>query len=252
MLLEVKNLSVTYHGGVPGLRGVDLAVPEDGIVAVLGNNGAGKSTLLRAIAGSLRLHRGIADGAVTFGGKPLLGMKPTAIVRSGLALVPEGRRAFSGLTVDENLRAGGFAASDADRRTARAWVEELFPILKERAHQQAGLLSGGEQQMLAIGRALMSRPRLLLLDEPSLGLAPQLVARVMNALQQIRAEGTGVLLVEQDAVAALKIADRAVVFDLGKVLMEGSAMELQSSDRLREVVMGKPITIQRRRGVTTS
>lgn len=248
MLLEIEDLSVSYAEGVSALRGVSLSVPEAGVVAVLGNNGAGKTTLLRAIAGSLRMRGGRVDeGSVRFADTELLAVKPAAIVRSGLALVPEGRRVFTGLTVDENLRAGGFAAANrSSRAKTRAWIEKLFPILGERRNQQAGLLSGGEQQMLAIGRALMSRPRLLLLDEPSLGLSPQLVHRVMTALQEIRSEGTAVLLVEQDAVAALRIAETAVVLDLGRVHMAGAAEELLSSERLRELVMGTPIKLDRR------
>lgn len=249
MLLEIENLSVSYAEGISALRGISLSVPEGGIVTVLGNNGAGKSTLLRTIAGSLRMQGGrVREGQIRFGQKDLLAIKPAAIVRSGLALVPEGRRVFAGLTVDENLRAGSFAApKQAKGINVRSWVEHLFPILKERRDQQAGLLSGGEQQMLAIGRALMSSPRLLLLDEPSLGLSPQLVDRVMSALQEIRAEGTAVLLVEQDAVAALHVADSAVVLDLGKVLVTGPAQEMRTSEHLSELVMGTPIQLDRRR-----
>lgn len=250
MLLEVSRLSVSYAGGIHAIRDVDLQVSEGGFVAVLGNNGAGKSTLLRALAGTLRLHRGaITGGRIQFRGRDLTGARPGVIVRSGLAMVPEGRKVFAGMTVDENLRAGGFASSGPERRrVARSWVEQLFPVLKDRANQHAGLLSGGEQQMLAIGRALMASPRLLVLDEPSLGLAPQLVHRVMMALEEIRAEGTSVLLVEQDAIEALRVATDAVVLDLGQVVMEGSATELRTSDRLRELVLGRPIEITRTRG----
>ena len=189
-LLRVQDVSVAY-AGVQALHEVSLDVPERAIVGVLGNNGAGKTTLLRAISGTLAAHRGaVTGGAVELAGAPLLGRESADVARAGVVQVPEGRRIFSHLTVEENLRAGGLAARDkAARERARSWVHELFPILAERAHQRAGLLSGGEQQMLAIGRALMAGPRVLLLDEPSLGLAPRVVAQIGEVIGEINRAG---------------------------------------------------------------
>ena len=237
-LLEVEDLHVSY-GGVRALRGVSLTVPERGIVAVLGNNGAGKSTLLRAISGTLHLHGGTQHGGrIGFAGS-LLPRDPARIVRSGIVQVPEGRCVFADLTVDENLRAGSLAARGrAQRATARERVFDIFPRLAERRAQRAGLLSGGEQQMLAIGRALMSDPKVLLLDEPSLGLAPQVVERIAEVVQRINREGTSVVLVEQNAAMALDIADRAYVLEVGRITLEGEASELAGSDDVRHRYLG--------------
>ncbi|HEX4720377.1 MAG TPA: ATP-binding cassette domain-containing protein, partial [Thermoleophilaceae bacterium] len=238
-ILEVDDLHVSY-GGVRALRGVSLAVAQGQIVAVLGNNGAGKSTLLRAISGTLALHRANLDrGAVRLGGRELAGLDPANVVRAGVVQVPEGRRIFGELTVEENLRAGAFGrrerggSSDANER-----VFELFPRLEDRRSQRGALLSGGEQQMLAIGRALMSDPKVLLLDEPSLGLAPQLVDHIGEIIQQINQQGTAVVLVEQNATMALKLAHRAYVLEVGQVALEGDARELAGRDEVRERYLG--------------
>jgi branched-chain amino acid transport system ATP-binding protein len=237
-LLEVDDLEVSY-GGVRALRGVSLRVPEDGIVAVLGNNGAGKSTLLRALSGTLALQGGTLDaGTIRLNGTAQAGRPPAEIVRAGIVQVPEGRRVFADLTVDENLRAGGLSRNRSQRGSARDRVYELFPRLQERREQRAGLLSGGEQQMLAIGRALMSEPKLLLLDEPSLGLAPQFVERIAAIIKDINAQGTAVVLVEQNAMMALEVADRAYVLEVGSVALEGSAEELTASDEVRARYLG--------------
>jgi ABC-type branched-subunit amino acid transport system ATPase component len=238
-LLDVRDLEVSY-GGVRALRGFSLAVPAGEIVAVLGSNGAGKTTLLRAVSGTLSLQRGTVDaGSIELDGRSLLGLDPADIVHAGVVQVPEGRRIFGELTVDENLRAGAWGRTErGGRREAYERVYELFPRLHERRAQRAGLLSGGEQQMLAIGRALMSEPRLLLLDEPSLGLAPQLVQRIGETVQAINREGTAVILVEQNAAMALDIADRATILEVGEVAVEGSAAELSRSDDVRERYIG--------------
>ena len=222
-VLDVHDLRVSYAGAVKALRGVSLSVPEGAVVAVLGNNGAGKSTLLRALSGTLPAQGGaITGGTIQFRGQALPRDDAASIARGGLVQVPEGRRVFGNLTVEENLRAGALAAPDkAARAEARAWVDELFPILRERASQRAGLLSGGEQQMLAIGRALMASPKVLLLDEPSLGLAPKIVERVGAVIREINERGVTVVLVEQNAAMALSVADRAVVLEVGEVALEG-------------------------------
>jgi ABC-type branched-subunit amino acid transport system ATPase component len=239
-LLDVRELSVGYAGAVQALQGVSLAVPEGAVVAVLGGNGAGKSTLLRAISGTLPAQRGaVTGGAIEFEGRSLVGADAAKIARGGLVHVPEGRRVFAHLTVEENLRAGGLAARDkAARERARARVAELFPILGERSRQRAGLLSGGEQQMLAIGRALMAAPRALLLDEPSLGLAPRIVAQLAEVIQEINRQGVTVVLVEQNAAMALGVADEAVVLEVGQVSLAGRAADLAESDEVRDRYLG--------------
>jgi ABC-type branched-subunit amino acid transport system ATPase component len=238
-LLTVEDVHVSY-GGVRALHGVSLTVPEGEIVAVLGNNGAGKSTLLRTISGTLPLQGGTVDrGAISLSGRRLTGLDPADVVRAGVVQVPEGRRVFADLTVEENLRAGGLARKGrAARAEARTRVYELFPRLQERRTQRAGLLSGGEQQMLAIGRALMSEPRLLLLDEPSLGLAPQLVEQIAEIVVTINGQGVSVVLVEQNAAMALGIAQHAYVLEVGQVTLSGTVAELTSSDQVRERYLG--------------
>jgi ABC-type branched-subunit amino acid transport system ATPase component len=238
-LLHVRELHVSY-AGVRALRGVSLAVPDGEIVAVLGANGAGKSTLLRAISGTLALQRGRIDGGqIDLAGRSLTGLDPAEVTRAGVVQVPEGRRVFAELTVEENLRAGAFGRARRDGRAKAAdQVFELFPRLHERRRQHAGLLSGGEQQMLAIGRALMASPRVMLLDEPSLGLAPRLVDKIGETIRRINSDGIAVVLVEQNATLALEIADRAVVFDVGQVVLEGTAAELAASDEVRERYLG--------------
>jgi ABC-type branched-subunit amino acid transport system ATPase component len=239
-LLEVRGLSVSYGGTVRALREVSMWVPEGAVVAVLGNNGAGKSTLLRAISGTLPMQNGaIESGSIELAGKSLLGVDPAAIVRAGVVQVPEGRRVFADLTVEENLRAGAMTRRGREPRArARARVYDLFPRLEERRSQPAALLSGGEQQMLAIGRALMSEPRLLLFDEPSLGLAPVLVERIAQIIAEINRQGTSVVLVEQNAAMALGVADRAFVLEVGSVTLEGKAEELARSDEVRNRYLG--------------
>src|SRR5215218_7185487 len=238
-LLEVDDLHVSY-GGVRALRGVSLSVSEAEILAVLGNNGAGKSTLLRAISGTLALQRGTVDGgSVKLAGQTLTRREPADIVRAGVVQVPEGRRIFGDLTVDENLRAGTFGRIGRKGvGAAHDRVLDLFPRLAERRDLHGALLSGGEQQMLAIGRALMSDPKLLLLDEPSLGLAPQLVDKIGEIVQHINEQGTSVVLVEQNAAMALKIAHRAVVLEVGQVALAGDASELAASHEVRERYLG--------------
>lgn len=239
-MLDVAELHVSYGGAVRALQGVSLQVPEGKVVAVLGSNGAGKSTLLRAISATLRMHQGaVVSGDISFEGTSLAGLDAARTVRLGIVQVPEGRRIFGRLTVEENLRAGGLGArSKAGRVASRDSVFEMFPVLAQRRGQRAALLSGGEQQMLAIGRALMARPRLMILDEPSLGLAPRIVGQIGRILQAINASGTSVLLVEQNAVMALGIADTAYVLDVGRVSLSGPAERLAANDAVRELYLG--------------
>ncbi|GII54029.1 ABC transporter ATP-binding protein [Planotetraspora thailandica] len=236
--LEIRDLSVRY-GPVRALREVGLTVPRGAVVAVLGANGAGKTTLLRAVSGTLRFHRGgVASGSVFFGGSPLPA-SPAAVVARGVIQVPEGRRVFGRMTVAENLRAGALGVRDrAAAAGARERVLTLFPVLAERAHQRAGLLSGGEQQMLSIGRALMGCPSMLLLDEPTLGLAPMMAARIAATIGEINAQGTSVLLVEQNAATALALASHAYVLEVGEVALSGPAAELAASDEVRRRYLG--------------
>ena len=239
-LLRVDNLHVTYARSVKALRGVSLHVPRGKVVAVLGNNGAGKSTLLRAISGTLPSERGAIDsGTIELSGERIAGHSASDIVHRGILQVPEGRRVFADLTVEENLRAGGLAAPDSSTRAkARADVFEMFPILSDRSRQHAGLLSGGEQQMLAIGRALMGNPQLLLLDEPSLGLAPLIVEQIGDVITEINSRGTSVVLVEQNASMALRVADLAFVLEVGEVTLSGPAKELAETDEVRHRYLG--------------
>ncbi|MCW2605676.1 MAG: braG [Frankiales bacterium] len=239
-VLEVTDLRVTYGGAVEALRGVSLSVPDGKVVAVLGSNGAGKTTLLRAVSSILRLHKGkVESGSITFDGKDLRGRDPSQCVSMGLVQVPEGRRIFSRLTVEENLRAGGMGARDKSaKKVAHERVYDLFPVLAERRHGRAGLLSGGEQQMLAIGRALMAGPKLLLLDEPSLGLAPRIIGQIGDIISEINRQGTSVLLVEQNATMALGVADLAYVLDVGEVSLQGDAKELAATDEVQKLYLG--------------
>ncbi|MFI9611854.1 ABC transporter ATP-binding protein [Streptomyces sp. NPDC052023] len=242
-VLRVEELDVMYGRALSALRQVSLTVPPRSVVALLGANGAGKSTLLRAVSGTLRLHRGaVTAGRVRYGDTALDGQDPVVAVRAGVVQVPEGRRVFAGLSVEENLRAGGLGLgrrSPARVREARDRVFALFPRLAERTGQAAGLLSGGEQQMLAIGRALMAAPRLLLLDEPSLGLAPRMVERIAEVIREINAQGTAVLLVEQNAGMALSLADHAHVLEVGEVRLSGPAAELARTDAVRRLYLGE-------------
>ncbi|WP_433378531.1 ABC transporter ATP-binding protein [Streptosporangium sp. CA-115845] len=233
-MLDIDGLDVHY-GGVHALRGLSLGVAEGEIVALLGNNGAGKTTTLAAVSGLLRP----SGGRVLFDGHEITGRKPHRITARGLVHVPEGRRIFSTLSVHENLQLGGYLVRDqAEIRRRIEHVYELLPRLAERRAQQGGTLSGGEQQMLAIGRALVTGPRLLLLDEPSMGLAPLVVASVMKLIAGINAEGTSVLLVEQNAVAALGIAHRGYVIENGECVLDGLAAELRRDPRVAEAYLG--------------
>jgi ABC-type branched-subunit amino acid transport system ATPase component len=252
-LLAVEDVHVSY-AGVRALHGVSLTLSEGQLVAVLGSNGAGKSTLLRTISGTLALQGGTVDrGTISLAGRPLTGLDPADVVRAGVVQVPEGRRVFADLTVEENLRAGGLARRGRDARTqARERVYELFPRLHERRAQRAGLLSGGEQQMLAIGRALMAEPRVLLLDEPSLGLAPQLVQRIGEIVVKINEQGVAVVLVEQNAALALGVADHAYVLEVGRVTLSGKVAELQRSDEVRERYLGIAGTAAEQRAATAA
>ncbi|HEV2062879.1 MAG TPA: ABC transporter ATP-binding protein [Solirubrobacteraceae bacterium] len=232
-------MEVVYNDVVLVLRGVSLDVEQGSIVAILGANGAGKTTLLRAITGLLSVHRGkLTKGRITFEGRDITGHDPSDVVAGGIAQVMEGRRIFQELTVDENLRAGGFMRRGDKQSDAFDRVMDLFPVLRERRGQTAGYLSGGEQQMLAIGRALMAEPRLLLLDEPSLGLAPKLVEQVRDIIVEVNRQGTSVLLVEQNASMALAIAQRGYVMETGRVVKEGSAEQLRADDDIREFYLG--------------
>jgi branched-chain amino acid transport system ATP-binding protein len=237
-VLAVKNLEVTYDDVVLVLRGVSLEVPEGNIVALLGANGAGKTTLLRAISGLLDVHQGdIEKGSITLNGEELDHDRPQRIVAAGIAQVMEGRRVFGEFTVEENLRVGAHTNID-DFEVNRERVYELFPRLKERRKQTAGYLSGGEQQMLAMGRAMMSAPKYLLLDEPSLGLAPMLVDQIRDLVVQINESGTTVLLVEQNANMALSIADHGYIMETGKIVMDKPAHELLEDEDVQEFYLG--------------
>jgi branched-chain amino acid transport system ATP-binding protein len=233
-LLEVRDLDVHY-GGIHALKGVSFTVDEGQIVTLIGANGAGKSTTLRAISGLLKPTR----GSISFGGRPITALPPHTIVARGLAHVPEGRGIFANLTVDDNLMLGAYLRDDPSAVAKdRARSLELFPRLRERLDQNAGTLSGGEQQMLAIARALLTRPKLLLLDEPSLGLAPQMVQLIFKILKTIVAEGTTILLVEQNAHMALRNAASAHVLEVGVLVTSGPAAELARDDKIRKAYLG--------------
>jgi branched-chain amino acid transport system ATP-binding protein len=235
-LLELQRLEVRY-GAIRALRGMSLQVDDGEIVTLLGANGAGKTTTLRSISGLLP----VAGGEIAFDGRPITGVPAHTVVGMGISHVPEGRRIFPRMSVEENLEMGAYLrrgplAADIDR------VFSLFPVLSERRKQPGGTLSGGEQQMLAIGRALMSRPRLLLLDEPSMGLAPLVVRQIFSILTDIRAGGTSLLLVEQNAAQALAVADRGYVLETGEVVLSGSSRQLLDDERVRAAYLGEAIT----------
>jgi ABC-type branched-subunit amino acid transport system ATPase component len=245
-LLSVEHLDVSYDGAVQALRDVSLEVQAGSVVAVLGSNGAGKTSLLRAVSRALSPYGGaVTGGTIRYQGVDLAGLDASAVVRRGLVQVPEGRRVFRDLTVEENLAAGGFTVREAKARdAARDRVFDLFPVLAQRRTQLGGLLSGGQQQMLAMGRALMTSPELLLLDEPSLGLAPLLVDQIGEIVTAINAQGTAVLLIEQNAVMGLRVADRAYVLEVGHVTASGSADELAASDDVRERYLGVAVPVR--------
>lgn len=233
-ILHVENLNV-YYGAIHAVKGISFDVEEGEVVTLIGANGAGKSTTLNTVAGLLKPR----EGVVEFESKSLLGIAPHTIVGKGIALCPEGRRVFLQMSVRENLEMGAFTRTDsAEVAQSLEDVFKRFPRLKERENQVAGTLSGGEQQMLAMGRALMSKPRLLMLDEPSMGLAPILVQEIFDIIEQLHSAGTTVLLVEQNARMALKVADRAYVLETGKVSMSGKASELASDERVKQAYLG--------------
>ena len=234
MLLEINDVHVHYHK-VAALKGIDMEVPDDGIVTIIGANGAGKSTTLRAISGLV----GISKGAIVFAGKRIDGLAPEKIVALGIAHVPEGRRVFPGLTVEENLRTGAFLRSDtAEIEKNLDEVFLHFPRLKERRKQWARSLSGGEQQMLAIGRALMSRPKMLVLDEPSMGLSPVMVQEIARIVRDVVHRGVPVVLVEQNAELALRLARFAYVLETGSIALQGPAHELHDNAHVRRAYLG--------------
>ena len=234
-MLKIDNLSVHY-GGIHALQGVSLEVPEGKIVTLIGANGAGKSTTLKSIVGLVKA----SAGSITWNGEPLGGMETKDIVKSGIVLVPEGRRVFANLTVDENLSLGAYARNDkAAVESDRQRIFSLFPRLKDRVKQKAGTLSGGEQQMLAVGRAMMTRPKLLMMDEPSLGLAPIVVKMIFNIIKEINAEGTTILLVEQNAKAALEAAHYGYVLETGRITLAGEGRKLLADDGVRKAYLGE-------------
>ncbi|GIT75883.1 MAG: ABC transporter ATP-binding protein [Actinomycetota bacterium] len=239
-MLEVANLEVVYNEVILVLRGLSIEVPDGQIVALLGANGAGKTTTTRAITGLLDVHEGkITKGTVTLAGERIDDLEPSQIVRSGITQVMEGRRVFAELTVDENLVTGGITNTDRTSITeAHDRVMTMFPVLADRRTAIAGYLSGGEQQMLAIGRALMSNPKLLILDEPSLGLAPKLVAQIRDTIVEINRSGTSVLLIEQNANMALSIADYGYIMETGKIVMDGEAAKLLKDEDVQEFYLG--------------
>lgn len=234
-MLKIENLQV-YYGGIHALKSLNLEVPQGKIVTLLGANGAGKSTTLRAIT---RLVKP-TQGKITFKGQDISQVKTIEVIKKGITLVPEGRRVFANLTVLENLRLGAYTRKDkAGIQQDLNRVHELFPRLKEREWQAAGTLSGGEQQMLAIGRALMSRPELLMMDEPSLGLAPLIVRDVFNIIKEIHKTGVTILLIEQNARAALQIADYGYVMETGNIVLQGSGQDLAANDEVRKAYLGE-------------
>lgn len=233
-MLEVRNLEVSY-GAIKALKGISFSVEQGEIISLIGSNGAGKTTTLHSLSGIIKK----AAGSVLFNGQDISSMSADRIVKMGLIQVPEGRRVFANMSVRENLELGAFTRQDTDGiRQDMERVFNLFPRLKERSRQEAATLSGGEQQMLAMGRSLMSRPSLLLLDEPSMGLAPILVDEIFRIIQQINQEGTTILLVEQNAFKALSIANRAYILETGMVTMEGPARELISNDAVKSAYLG--------------
>ena len=234
-MLKIENLHVSY-GGIRALQGVSLEVPDGKIVTLIGANGAGKSTTLRTISGLVKAD----SGSITYDGQELLGMPINKILEKGIAMVPEGRRVFTNLSVVENLRIGAYLRSDkAQIEKDLEWVYELFPRLKERSWQMAGTLSGGEQQMLAVARALMSKPKVIMMDEPSLGLAPLVVKGIFDIIRTINDQGVTVLLIEQNANMALKTADFAYVLETGRITLTGTGRELLVNEDVKKAYLGR-------------
>ena len=233
LLLSVQDLSVSY-GAIRAVRSISFEIKAGEIVTLIGANGAGKSTVLNTLSGLIKPD----TGSIVFSGENIVGMKPHKIVEAGLALCPEGRRVFSRMSVAENLEMGGYTHSDEENAETCELVYEHFPRLRERRRQMAGTLSGGEQQMLAMGRALMSRPKLLMLDEPSMGLAPLLIEEIFSIIKTLGAAGTTILLVEQNANMALQVANRAYVLEIGKVVKIGTGEALLHDDDVRKAYLG--------------
>jgi len=234
-MLKINNLNV-FFGGIHALKGISFDVPIGKVITLIGANGAGKSTTLRTICGLIKPQ----GGQIKFSNNEINNIPTDKIVKKGIALIPEGRKIFPNLTVQENLSLGAFARTDKQEiEKDLEWVYELFPRIKERLWQKGGTLSGGEQQMLAISRGLMSRPKLLMMDEPSLGLAPLLVKEIFDIIQKIHEDGITVLLVEQNAFAALKIADYAYVLETGKVVLQGTGEELLQDKRVKKAYLGE-------------
>ncbi len=233
-MLEVKDLVVSY-GKIKAVKGISFTVGEGEVVSLIGTNGAGKTTTLRTISGLIRP----VSGSITFNGQDLTTVAAHEIVQLGLAHSPEGRRIFPRLTVEENLLLGAFNRRDKEIQSDLEAAYELFPILKERAKQPAGTFSGGEQQMLAMGRAMMSRPKLLMLDEPSMGLSPLMMKRIMTTVTTLQQQGTTILLVEQNALAALKRATKGYVLEVGTIVLSGTGKELLESDDVRKAYLGE-------------
>ncbi|KXH79328.1 ABC transporter ATP-binding protein [Sporosarcina sp. HYO08] len=233
-MLKVENLNV-YYGSIHALKGVSLEVNEGEIVTLIGANGAGKSTLLKTLSGLLKPK----DGSITYLNAPIAGKPAQSIVKAGVSHVPEGRRVFAEMSVEENIELGAFLRKDKDGiKSDHQKVYDIFPRLYERRKQSAGTLSGGEQQMLAMGRAIMAKPKLLLLDEPSMGLAPLMVKTIFEVVRDINKEGTTILLVEQNANMALSVAERAYVIETGKVILSGTVEELQKSEEIKKAYLG--------------
>lgn len=233
-MLKVENLNVSY-GGINALRGININIEENRIVTLIGSNGAGKSSTLRAIMNLIK-----KDGLITYNGEDLSSLKTKDIVKKGIALVPEGRKVFSNLTVEENLILGAYTRTDkAEIKKDMENVYNLFPRLRERLWQKSGTLSGGEQQMLAVGRAMMCRPKILMMDEPSLGLAPILIKELFEIIKEIHSQGNTILLVEQNAKKALEIADYGYVLETGRLVLEGPGKELLVNDKVKEAYLGE-------------
>ncbi|SNS48382.1 amino acid/amide ABC transporter ATP-binding protein 2, HAAT family [Anaerovirgula multivorans] len=236
-MLKIQDLKVSY-GGIQALKGISLEVEEGKIVALIGANGAGKSTTLRSIVGLVKPE----SGMITYHGENLAKVQTKDLVKKGITLVPEGRRVFPNLTVLENLKIGAFYRKDEKNvKEDLEWVYSLFPRLKERTWQLAGTLSGGEQQMLAVGRALMSRPKLLMMDEPSLGLAPLIVKEIFNIIEEIHKQGVTILLIEQNANVSLKIAHQAYVMETGLITIEGTGKELLTNEEVKKAYLGESV-----------
>ncbi len=234
-MLSIKDLHVSY-GGIKALRGIDIEVPDGKIVTLIGANGAGKSTMLRTISGLVKAE----SGSIKLDNEEIIGLPINKIVGKGIALSPEGRHVFADLTVEENIRIGAYLRNEkATIERDIEWVYSLFPRLEERSWQYAGTLSGGEQQMLAVARALMSRPKILMLDEPSLGLAPLIVQQIFNIIEEINKKGVTVLLIEQNANMALKVADIAYVLETGAIVVSGTGEEVAKNEAVREAYLGK-------------